>query len=210
MPLLTLPKIRYNNINIIISLSLFVSACSNFNSTPENEEPAIVAPVKQSVQYSVSPIIRPSSNDIRFAQNALKKVGYRIGQADGIWGKRSSAAMIAFESKNDIWSADGFLSELNLHTLANKSGLSRLEFNKATVKVVAKKIAQLLNKSTPLSNGPQLIIVERQYQMLSKPNPYSSKLLKLTPGTAIYIIAKQDGWYKIESLERQKGYVKVD
>jgi hypothetical protein len=97
-----------------------------------------------------------------------------------------------------------------LHTLANKSGLSRLEFNKATEKVVAKKIAQLLNKKIPLSKCAQLIIVERQYQVLSKPNPYSSNLHKLTPGTAIYIIAKQDGWYKIESLERQKGYVKVD
>lgn len=210
MPLLSLLKTPLSNTYVIILLSLSLSACSTFNKAPETSAPIVVEPVEKKVQYSVSPIIRPSVNDVRFAQSALKKVGYRIGLVDGIWGKRSSAALISFETRNGIESADGFLSELNLHTLESKSGLSLEQFNKAAVKVAAKNIEQLLNKKIPLKKSPQLIIVERHYQVLSKPNPYSSKLLKLTPGTGVYITAKQDGWYKIESLERQKGYVKVD
>ena len=101
------------------------------------------------------------------------------------------------------------MSELNLNTLEEKSGLIRQDFLEKPV-VTRKNIHQLLKKNVPLKKGPQLIILERNYLMLSKPNPYSSKLLRLTSGTGIYVIARQDGWYKVESLERQKGYVKVD
>jgi hypothetical protein len=193
----------------ILLIGITLSACVSTNNTAENEPPQTPVETKKEILYSVAPISKPSNIDVLFAQKALKTIGYKIGLVDGIWGERSANALIAFERVNDLWSADGYLSELNLHTLEIKSGLSRLRFNEEN-KVKNRSVDKLLNKRISLENGPQLIILERSYQMMGKPNPYSSKLMHLTPGTGIYIIAKQDGWYKIESLERQSGFIKVD
>lgn len=195
----------------ITLLLMFSTACLEKKKEQVIEAPAPVEKVAPAPLYSVAPITRPSKKSIRFAQSALTKVGYKIGPVDGLWGKRSAAALKAFENKHSIWSADGYLSELNLHTLEQESKISRQKFEQRVVKTKSPKvIAQLLNKKVPLKSGPQLIIVERNYLVMGKPNPYSSKLLTLTPGTGIYVIARQDSWYKIETLERQGGFVKVD
>ena len=71
-------------------------------------------------------------------------------------------------------------------------------------------ITAKLNKRVSLEEGPQLIIVEREYKVYSKPNPYSATLTNIKPGTGIYVVARESGWYKIESLNRLRGYVRVD
>jgi len=168
-------------------------------------------------QLSFQKIEKPSNKDIQFAQTALTRVGFKIGPVDGYWGKLSRNALVAFEAQNKLQSASGSLSELNLHHLEKMSGLSRDEFdptrkisNRVTNANKPKKIAQLLNKQSSLKKGPQLIIVERDYLVMTKPNPYSSKLIQIEPGAGIYVIAMQDNWYQIETLERQAGFVAVD
>lgn len=146
-------------------------------------------------------------SQILFAQAALTELGYRIGQIDGLWGPRSANAIRQFESQQEINSANGFLSELSLDRLAKSSGL-----DPATVKpqpVLPKGVtAKLAGK--PLSTGPHLVIIERNYDVFSKPNPYSQKILKLQTGTGIYVISEKDGWYKIESINRKQGYIQAD
>lgn len=210
--LLSLPTLfKRRKFVYILLLLLFSTACLEKKKEQVIEAPAPVEKVAPAPLYSVAPIVKPSKIDIRFAQSALTKIGYKIGPVDGLWGKRSAAALKAFENKHSLWSADGYLSELNLHTLELESKISRQEFKPKVVKTNRPKIiAQLLNKRVPLKNGPQLIIVERNYMVMGKPNPYSSKLLTLTPGTGIYVIARRDSWYEIETLERQGGFVKVD
>jgi hypothetical protein len=108
-----------------------------------------------------------------------------------------------------LWSADGHLSELNLHYLTEESQLSLATF-KSQPKPVPKGIAGKLRGTASLEKGPQLIIVERGYEVFTKPNPYSAKLAKLEPGTGIYVVSKQPGWYEIESVNRLKGFIKAD
>jgi hypothetical protein len=209
MPSNTPTILKRSKFFFLALLIMLSTACLESKKEQVIEAPAPVEKVVPTALYSVAPIAKPSRKDIRFAQSALTKVGYNIGPVDGIWGKRSSAALISFENKHSIWSADGYLSEQNLHTLEVESKVSRQQFERK-VAVSPKAIAQLLNKRVSLKNGPQLIILERSYLVMSKPNPYSSKLQTLTPGTGIYVIARQDSWYQIETLERQGGYVKVD
>lgn len=172
------------------------------------EQPKVIE-VEKPPLFDPSPIIPASAHDIRFAQEALNIAGFKIGTVDGLWGPRSANAIRAFELENKLTSANGHLSELNLHTLEIVSGLSKENYGKLPIKTQLGILAKL-DKRVPLSAGPQLIIVDHEYKVLSKPNPYSSELLTLAPGTGIYVISKQDGYFEVESINRKRGYVRID
>lgn len=192
---------------LLLSLAV-LSACTPPKEVPPPEPPPVVAKVKV-IEYNSDPIVNAEDIDVRFAQTALKRLGYRIGFIDGLWGPRSATAIRAFEVQQQITSANGHLSELNLHHLEKISGVSKEQASQIKI-VKPTGISIKLHKTTPLSAGPQLIIVDHAYKVLSKPNPYSSQLLTLAAGTGIYIISKQDGWFEIESINRKRGYVRVD
>lgn len=193
------------------------------------EAPTKVVPVKPK---SAAPIVKAPKETVMLAQAALTKLGYEIGGVDGLWGPRSAKAIRDFEAQQKIWSANGHISELNLDFLRRLSGIDSVEpkpKNKprrrqkvktdtasATITTADDKITEelgitaKLNQQGTLEQGPQLIIVDREYDVFLKPNPYSATLTKLAAGTGIYIVARESDWYEIESLDRQKGYVKVD
>lgn len=187
---------------------LSLAACAPITQEPVIiEEPKQVEPVKP--VYSAEPIIPAQTVDVRFAQEALNKIGYKVGSVDGLWGPRSASAIRAFELNQAITSANGHLSELNLHELESISGISRANYGKLRITSPV-GIGAKLDPKIALSVGPQLIIVDREYTVFSKPNPFSSELLTLAPGTGIYVISKQDGYFEIESINRKRGYIKAD
>jgi len=190
----------------------FLTACVQFQQAPTIIEPPkepepIVVPVSP---YSNEPIVRAKTTDIRFAQQALTDIGYKIGPVDGLWGPWSAKGIRRFEADKELPSADGHLSERNLHELEVASGLSRETFNKNIALAATSGIKHKLSKKEPLSAGPQLIIVDQDYTVLSKPNPYSSELLKLAAGAGIYVISKQGGYFEIEYINRKRGYILAD
>jgi len=171
----------------------------------------------QPIRYSAAPQKRAPTKLIRFAQTALKSLGYGVGQVDGLWGPRSATAIRKFEREQKIKSAGGHVSELNLQRLEEVSGIAKISFEQAAKKPqkepgkeVEEGIAAKLDKSVPLTQSPQLIIVDREYRVFAKPNPYSATLTNLAPGTGIYVVSLQEGWYEIESINRLKGYVLAD
>lgn len=168
---------------------------------------------------SAAPIVKAPKEMVILAQTALTKLGYKIGGIDGLWGPRSAKAIRKFEAEQKIWSANGHISELNLDFLRKVSGIDSVEVKSKkplastkakTKKADSKGITAKLTPGAALKEGPQLIIVEKEYDVFSKPNPYSATLTKLPAGTGIYIVAREADWYEIESLDRLKGYVKVD
>jgi len=192
---------------------VFLSACT----TPIKQEPVVdSSPARPAVVerrvYSNEPIIQAQAFDIRFAQYALTKIGYKIGQIDGLWGPRSANAIRQFELEKKLPTANGHLSELNLHELEVSSGILREGFDELVFPSSTSPvgISAKLKNEPPLTEGPQLIIVDREYKVLSKPNPYSSQLLTLAAGTGIYVISKQDGYFEIESINRKRGFIRVD
>ncbi len=194
---------------MITLLVLLISACEPIKKEPEIEplEPIPQEPEKPA--FSSEAIIPAKPDDIKYAQHALNELGFKVGVVDGLWGPRSADGIRRFEAQHDLISANGHLSLLNLHFLEQKSGVSRSNFGKAPLKEPLGVTAKL-DPTTPLREGPQLIIVDKNYQVLSKPNPYSSVVLRLAPGTGIYVIAKQDGYFEIESINRRKGFIKAD
>ncbi|MFT6098850.1 MAG: peptidoglycan hydrolase-like protein with peptidoglycan-binding domain [Arenicella sp.] len=194
---------------LALGLIMFLSACVPMKEEIVVVEQPKVVEVEKPPQFDPSPIIRATAHDVRFAQEALNIAGVKVGTVDGLWGPRSANAIRAFELENKLTSANGHLSELNLHTLEIVSGLSRESYGKLPIKTPLGILAKL-DKRMPLSAGPQLIIVDHEYKVLSKPNPYSSELLKLAPGTGIYVISKQDGYFEVESINRKRGYVRID
>ena len=203
-------KIYSRFITIILTL-LFVAACE---TVPE-PEPVVVeqAPAKVTkpviVRPSANPIVNPSKSDVLFAQSSLKALGYAIGSVDGIWGKRSSAAMIAFEKKQNIQSANGQLSPLNLATLKNNNTATVIPAPSTSTKKTISGIASKLSSATPNPQAPELIIVDQDYSILLKANPYSEVVTNIKPGAAIYILSLQAGWYEVETLSNQRGFIQV-
>ncbi|GHA02407.1 hypothetical protein GCM10008090_09670 [Arenicella chitinivorans] len=194
----------------VVAVLVVLSGCeTGRKALPVEAPPPVVEPEIKPEIFSATPIRAAPRTLIRFAQTALKKLGYNIGRVDGQWGPRSAQAIRQFETDRDLWSANGHLSELNLHHLTEESELSLANFEREE-KPAPKSIANQLRGTAPLSKGAQLIIIEREYQVFAKPNPYSAKLARLEPGTGIYVVAKQEGWYEIESINRMKGFVKAD
>lgn len=199
-------KARYIFALLILT---FLSACVPVAQEPiVTETPKIIKPAPAPL-YSAEPIVPSKAIDVRFAQEALSKIGYKIGPIDGLWGPRTATAIRDFESKQKILSAEGHLSELNLNELEVVSGLSRKDTKQLAVSAPA-GINSKLDPKIPLSAGPQLIIVDHEYEVLSKPNPYSSALFVLAPGTGIYVISKQGSYLEVESINRKRGYIKAD
>jgi len=198
------------SILLLTAMMLLLTACE-----PIKQEPVIEAPTQQTAPRPVEPefsseaIVPAPLDDVRFAQHALNQLGFKVGLVDGLWGPRSAKQIRLFESQNQLLSANGHLSELNLHFLALKSGINRENFNKKPEEQPL-GINAKLDPKVPLKQGPQLIIVDKEYSVYSKPNPYSSVILKLAAGTGIYVISKQDGYFEVESINRRKGFIKAD
>jgi len=192
----------------VLYLLLVVVACGPTKEVPVVVPPPIEKPVVKEVIYSAVPIKTASIKSILYAQTVLKSLGFRIGAVDGIWGPRSANAIRSFEMAYNIMTANGHLSELNLHHLEKISGLNQDAVREKPER--PKGISSKLSKKVALREGPQLIIVERDYQIYAKPNPYSAKLTRLAPGMGIYVVSRQDEWYEIESINRLKGFIKAD
>lgn len=117
---------------LAISLTFTLAACETV--TEPEPEPVVVqvaAPVQVSqpntvvLQPSTAPILNPSKSDIIFAQSSLKTLGYPVGKVDGVWGQQSKQAIQEFERYENIPSAKGSLSELNLTIMKSLSETSR-------------------------------------------------------------------------------------
>ncbi|MGK0373918.1 MAG: hypothetical protein ACJA2E_000386 [Arenicella sp.] len=202
---LSIPRLSHFSVLIVIA---FLSACMPVKKeVVVDQTTALEVPVNS--QYDPSPIVPAAIVDARFAQAALNKLGFDVGVVDGLWGPKSANAIRLFESQNELSSANGHLSELNLHILEIASGFSRRNYGRLPI-TTPLGITAKLDTQSPLSAGPKLIIIDREYTVLSKPNPYSSEILRLAPGTGIYVISKQDGYFEVESINRKRGYVRVD
>lgn len=205
----TTVKIPFLRPLMITLLVLFISGCEPIKKEPQVEPLEPVPQESEKPPFSAEAIIPGKPDDIKFAQHALNELGFKVGLVDGLWGPRSAKGIRRFEAQHDLITANGHLSLLNLHFLEQYSGVSRSNFGKAPLEKPLGVTAKL-DPTTPLREGPQLIIVDKSYQVLSKPNPYSSVVLRLAPGTGIYVIAKQDGYFEIESINRRKGFIEAD
>lgn len=194
---------------LVCMTMLLISACQTTTVTaPVNAPPAVTKTAPPPAPFSADPIRPAPKKTVRYAQTALKQLGYSIGEIDGLWGPRSARAIRAFEKDQKITSANGHLSPLNINRLEKAFGKTQDNYQRKPQG--PKGIASKLDKSVPLTKSPQLIIVEREYQVFAKPNPYSATLSSLSPGTGIYVVSLQEGWYQIESINRLKGYVVAD
>ena len=205
-----LPRVfRPKFTHLIKSCTLIVFLIGIAACAPVQEPPIIAEPVETAPEpkFSSEPIKKARRNQIMFAQTALKKLGYRIGKIDGIWGPRSAAAIRKFEAEKELVGAEGFLSELNLNELATDSGL-----DPSTYVVQPKRPTGISSKlkGNLQRSGPQLIIVENTYKVFSDANPFSEMIFELQPGTGIYVLSSLEDWYQIESINRKKGYIQAD
>lgn len=215
----SLREIRAAKFLVIVSLLLSLSACQAFSELFQKPTPPpepLPVPVEPLPELSSAPIKNAERGQVVFAQTALTTLDYRLGAIDGFWGPRSAAAMKKFEQEHNIDSADGFVSEWNLDELSKLTGLTQqrviaeyqAKMNRKSAIQDTKIAAKLEGKLA--DTGPQLIIVERDYDVFSKPNPYSEKIIRLRAGTGVYIVSQRAGWYTVESVNRRKGYIQVD
>ena len=193
-------------VGVLFTVLIFLSACAPPpSSSPETTtKPQAAKPLPSAIA-----IINPRKSDIVFAQTALKNLGYRIGFVDGIWGPRSAKAIRNFESRNNLKTAQGRLSELSISKLGEATGLNRDDFSQIQAEENYTKIVTKLKSAQPLSSGPQLVIVDKSYKVLGKPNPYSSHVGDIASGTGVYVVAQlEDNWFEIELTDRVRGYIK--
>lgn len=141
---------------------------------------------------------------MKFAQRSLTTLGYQAGAIDGLWGKRSAQAMQQFEQDLGIVSAAGKLTELNLLTLEKQTG-TQLDITPSVA--TSQNLASKLNPSKLREQTPQLIIIDKKYALMRSANPYSAVLMQLIAGTGVYVLSHQDGWYEIETLSQQRGFI---
>jgi hypothetical protein len=197
---------------VLIMLTLVMtSGCEGFLAQKPAPQEQTKAPPPPPLP-SAAPIAYAAKSDIMYAQRTLNKLGYNAGIVDGIWGPQSARAIRNFEKKYQLDTANGLLSELNLFMLEKFSNTSREQQASVNEPSVPRGngISAKLDRSTPLSNAPQLVILDRSYPMLAKPNPFSEKIATLDAGSGIYVISLQEGWYEVESEQQIKGFVKAD
>lgn len=193
---------RQFNTIFTLSLLLLVSIISGCQTAQkESQEVSLVTP-PQSEVISAEPILTPTKQDKMFAQTALNQLGYKLGPPDAIWGKRSIKAINAFHADNNMAFTNGKITTLDMSEFETRTQLSYDDF------AISTSLLNKLDVNIPLSKGPQLIILDKNYPMLAKANPYSELLLNLEAGTGIYIIGHQLGWIEVESLSRQRGFIK--
>ncbi|MBX2849988.1 MAG: peptidoglycan-binding protein [Acidiferrobacterales bacterium] len=197
--------------NIVVILIVFlISSCAT-------EQVVVVEP--DVVQVPIEPVLSSlpleelTEADYRFAQTALEQLGYDVVYIDGIWGPRSAAAIQEFEKDNQLITANGRLSELNITRLSEATRLQRQDFAETlivqptNISIDKRGIAAKLDPSVPLGQSPQLIITDLSYDILAKPNPYSETITQLPQGAGLYVIGLQEGWYEVETLDRERGYI---
>ena len=191
-------------------LGLFaLSACESIPEIETVDTTPITIPVDPAPIISTSPISNPKKELVELTQTRLQNLGYKVGFIDGLWGKRSEQAMVKFESDNGLISAGGQLSDLNLEVLSrlSPSSVQRKQIKSVVIKPPTKTLTEQVDK-TKNPKTPQLIILEKDYLLLSKANPYSSVIKKLDAGAGIYVSPIQDtGWFKIETLDDNHGYI---
>ncbi len=200
---------------ITILLVLVLSACQTVSEIESKAvvidpaPPPINKPKPIAQKPDATPILNPNKSDIVFAQSSLKALGYTIGNVDGVWGKRSIQAIQAFEKNQDITSANGNLSSLNLALLQNTHKPLARRFTNTVDPTPTKGIASKLTSQEQTSSMPELIIVDKDYSLLAKPNPFSEVVVDIEAGTGVYVVMSlQSGWYEIETLANQHGYIK--
>jgi len=198
----------------LVLLALLVGGCESVPDEAETTKPAPL--VKTATALDTTPLDKVTSLDIRFAQTALKQLKYKIGTIDGIWGPRSELAIQHFEQSKGVPSANGKLSKANLYALSKATKVRKSDLRKSSVAPSAsapaqppvEDIASKLDKKIPLQEAPQLILLDKPYPMMEKPNPFSEMVAVLQAGAGVYVISLENGWYEIESLDEQKGYIK--
>lgn len=195
----------FNKKSLVLLLSILLTSCVQKQPEP-NPEPIITPPP---VEEALSPLPLDNLNiaDYKFAQAALDQLGYNVLFIDGIWGPRSETAIQKFEVENQLITANGQLSELNFSRLSEMTNLNSSDFDN-TISVKTKSgIAGKLDPNLILDDSPQLIITDSAYIIQAKPNPYSETVVNLPEGAGLYIINLQQGWYEVETLERERGYI---
>ena len=216
-------SITYINTSSATNLNLFTKACltlfvcmSLFSCAKQQVSSApvvVTAPVKPTLSALPLPLDSLSAADFTLAQAALDQLGYNVQFIDGIWGPRSAAALKKYEADRELLTANGRLSELNLTSLIEETGLKREAFIPEPQTPVIEPptetgISAKLDPNSSLSNAPQLIITDLAYTVMARPSPYSEEVVKLPEGAGLYIVNLEEGWYKVETLERQQGYIK--
>lgn len=194
---------------VLLALISCLNACAIFSPSQETQPcPARSKPklIADNLLPSSEPLVGLSTGDIAYAQNALIKLGYELGLADGIWGPRSAQAIRQFEASYNLTSASGHLSELNLSGLEKVTKLPR--DSKATKITLREYPLSAKVDARQLREGvPQLLIIERTRSLLAKPNPYSEVISELAIGTGIYVISLTEGWYEVASEGQIRGYL---
>lgn len=196
--------------SISLALVVLATACNTTERSIEPAAPVTQAP-KTAPQLSAAPLESVTDRDIVFAQTALKKLGYKPGVIDGMWGAQSASAMQAFEQQNSIESANGQLSALNLATLSKTAKVLRKDIEIQTKNRPQTKPNGLVSKldaAESSSAAPQLIILDAPYPVLAKANPYSELVTTLQAGTGVYVLGQQGEWFEIESEEQDRGFIK--
>lgn len=193
----------------IIALTSLLNGCLH---SPKVEEPVVVKEVPVVVMPSAKPIKNTSRKEVLFAQSALKKLGYNIRTVDGLWGPRSAQAMRLFEQQNNFQSANGHLSQLNLFHLEKQSGIRVNDVRQPKPTKKKKRRAGLtaqLGSQTNFKTGPKLVIANQNYNLYKKPSLKATKPVLITKGTGLFVIGKQNNWYKVESEDKARGYIRA-
>ncbi len=195
----------------------FVTGCT---TTTEQPIPEPEVSVSTEPVLDTAPLANVSKKDIRFAQIALKQLDFDIGKVDGIWGQRSEKALKNFEEQYQVVSAGGKLSEANLYALSQVTDVSQSDLEPRPAKTSeeskwevdreSSNIASKLNsQDASLDEAPELILLDKPYPMMEKPNPFSQMVAVLQPGAGVYVISSDSGgWYEIESLDKQRGFIR--
>ena len=190
--------------SLLFIILLLLAACEGFNSVKDS-----TANSSTTIEFSARAIPNPSRADRLFAQTALNKLGYQVGRVDGIWGPKSARAIRNFENLNNLQSANGHLSELNLNTLESVSSLKRSDELQARLPKPNSLSAQI-DQQVPIEDAPQLIILKQAYSVFSKPNPYSEIIASAPIGSGVYVVSLQNGWYGVEIKSNVRGFIKAN
>ena len=125
-----------------------------------------------------------------------------------------------FEEQYQVVSAGGKLSEANLYALSQVTDVSQSDLEPRPAKTSeeskwevdreSSNIASKLNsQDASLDEAPELILLDKPYPMMEKPNPFSQMVAVLQPGAGVYVISSDSGgWYEIESLDKQRGFIR--
>ncbi|MFT5137019.1 MAG: peptidoglycan hydrolase-like protein with peptidoglycan-binding domain [Arenicella sp.] len=197
---------------VLFALISCLSACALFLPSQETQPsptPSKPKLITDDLLASSEPLVDLSIGDIAYAQNALIKLGYKLGLADGIWGPRSAQAIRQFEASYNLTSAGGHLSELNLRGLEKVTKLPR-DGKASQITLRGYPLSARVDAAQLREGAPQLVIIERARSLLAKPNPYSEVISELVRGTGIYVISLTEGWYAVELEGRIRGYLKAN